>query len=197
MIADKLASLGMREKVGLAIAVIGVAVAVLDRTAIEYVEHQFRILRESVQKENERLLENQEFVRSGRLRADEYRRVRKFLPDTPAGTDVVGRLRADIDELAGEAGLSILSIKHRETRASRGGYYEECFIEIEKFEAGIRELLTFLHRLSTSPKMLRVERLTLAPQADGQMVSGSMSIGKIVVVSNAETGESSGASLTP
>ncbi|MDI6774509.1 MAG: hypothetical protein QME60_03820 [Verrucomicrobiota bacterium] len=182
MIVEKLAALGAREKIWLAVAGVGLFAALVDRTAVEYTARQFRSLNTAVQKESERLAENQRVVRDGRLALDEYLGIRKFLAEMPAGADVVGRLKADIDELAGEAGLSILSIKHRETRASFGGYYKECFVEIEKFEAGMKELLTFLHCVSSSPKMLRVERLTLAPQSDGSRVSGAMTIGKIVVV---------------
>ncbi len=182
MIADKLASLAPRERAFLLIGALLVGAALLDRTALVFIAQQFRHMDEAIRTELYRLAENRRIIEAGRRVAEEYRALRKLLAERPPGVSAADRLRADLDELAGETGLGIQAIKHRETRQSPHGHYEECVMEIEKFETGLRELLVFLHRVSTSPKLLRVERLTLAPQKEGGLLVGSMSVARIFAV---------------
>jgi hypothetical protein len=182
MISEKLATLGTREKIMLALAGLTVLVVLVDRIAVHYVTEQFRSLEEDIRANEAELSAQRQILKRGGLIAREYVRIQKDVTEMPSAAVAMDRLKGEIDELAVESGVSILAIKHRENRRSSWGFCEECVIDIEKFEAGTKELMTFLHRVFSSRKLLKVERLSLVPQRDGTVFSGSMSIAKVVVV---------------
>ena len=183
MIAEKLATLGYREKIALGVGVLFIFAVLVDRLAVQYIAQLFEGIEADIQvKENyfgQKLLE----LRNERVVVREFTGLQKCIVEVPSAAAAIDRVKGDIDELAGGTGVGILSIKHRETRPT--AFNEDCkevMVEIEKYEAGMRELLTFLHRLHASQKLLKVERLTVSPQKDGRVMTGSMLIAKIVRV---------------
>ncbi len=112
----------------------------------------------------------------------EYQRIVGMLGASGEPAQEIDSIKQAVDEMALEAGLSIISMSHREPESDEQGTYVEFKVEVGKFEAGMPALLGFLDAVGTAPGMLRVANLSITPIARKNELTGTMVITKIMTI---------------
>jgi hypothetical protein len=183
MIAERLDKLSSREKLGLFLALFFVFVVAIDRLAVQFITDDFQVLNEQIEKERIELKSAQRIASGERFVAGEYRRVRPRLGHAASLSGAMDEFKVKVDEMARESGVIVVSMKDREMRtteatAERG--FAELAVEIGRFESGMKELLSLLHRVRSFSGIMRVSRITMAVDKDTGQIAGSMVITSIV-----------------
>lgn len=180
MIWEKFQKLSARERGLLALAVAAVLAAfanflVVQPTVVRFKEIDKEIEDKTVLRErNAVMLEDQALVE------EEFRAASALLKMWgPSSSEEIEVLKAKVGDLAGEAGVVLDSINHREP--TRIGHCDRYVIEISRFEARIPDLLRFLHVLSDGEGMLRIGRLTFKPRQKSDKVEGALAITRVAL----------------
>ncbi|MFC1452769.1 hypothetical protein ACFLSJ_05425 [Verrucomicrobiota bacterium] len=108
----------------------------------------------------------------------EYDALARFIQSTSTSADSIDEMKRQIEKLADETEVSLLSREPR--KPVTADFYREYAIEIGKFEAGMTQLLAFLHGLPNLDGTLRVSELSLSPEKGRNQVKGSMVITKVL-----------------
>jgi len=178
LIFDKLAKLGPREKAGAAIALFCILAVLMDRLVVQAILRSYRRLDAAIVQEQKDLdYVNRVLQYEGRIMA-EYEKAGSMVGEGGPAADVMDAMREAVDEVARKTGVQLLSTEQREPRSTP--FFEEHVVE-SRFEAGMNDLLSFLHALRGSSAMLRVRQLILTPDKTGGLVKGSIVISKVVV----------------
>ncbi|MGQ9660810.1 MAG: hypothetical protein ACUVWX_00550 [Kiritimatiellia bacterium] len=184
MIGDKFARLGVREKVGVALAAVFVVGLIADRGIVRPVRKGFLRLDTEIHSEKAARDLAIQVAEQEQTLAGEFEKVRGLLEQAKNRSEALDGLKAQISKLEAESGLSILSMEERESREARAsGFYTVLAVEIGRFEARVQDLVKFLVGLQNEPGLLRVTNLSISPVrgAVGQ-VRGSMLITKVVTI---------------
>ncbi len=179
---ERLARLGAGEKLGVACAVVFVMAMIGDGLVVRPIMAYSGRLDEVLQNENGRLAYNQRVLETRGAVTAAYRNASGTLNRATVADEDLGNVKREINELARQAGLSILSTRDREPEApgTSGG----CIlytVEISKYNGTMRALLTFADRVQRTPGMLRVTRLQVAPESGTERIAGSMTLTKLML----------------
>ena len=188
MITEKLERLGSREKAGLVVAMVLIFGVLVDRFAVDFIVSRFQELKEETRRERRRLAENVFTLEKQGSVGKAYEGLQGRLGRVKSGSEAIDDLKGMMDELARQTGIVIVSMKHRDSGLVGG--CREFTVDIGRFEAGMRELLTFVRRVRESPKLLRVTRLTITPGDSGERISGSMQVTRLMEVEETSETES-------
>jgi hypothetical protein len=178
VIGERLQKLGSRERVALALAGLCVGVLLLDRLAVAPLFAQLRVFEEGIRQVDGAIRYNRSVLRQAATVAAEYRKVEGLTGKALKPDEVIDRMKARIDELSKQAGLTISSMEQREPRHEK--FHDIYQIEIGSFEAKVPRLIQFLCDLEAAPGLLRVTRLNFE-NATGERVRGSCVITMAVV----------------
>lgn len=184
MILDKLLDrLSAREKIGLLVSVICLFAWVADNRVVEPMVRRMKQLGMEVKEEKSNLAIDMAVLSHSQSALTEYEGIRKALGES---SPLVGtEMKDEISELARQNGVELPSMEDRE--AIKKDFCAEYVVQIAKFETDIKSLLGFLNAVQTSPGMLRVMRLSLAPAQVAGHVKGSMVITKLVLLEPQKT----------
>lgn len=172
-------NLGSRERAGLLAALVfGVAVAG-DHLVVKPVLRQFDAQRAALATAAGNLNYNLSLLQQEERVSEEFRKISGLFQRAGTPAEAIDRLKGDIDDAARASGVSLVSMEHREPRAT--GFLEEYTVEISRYEASIESLLDFLHRVQKAPGMLRVARLTMDAPENSQWIRGSVVITKVML----------------
>jgi hypothetical protein len=179
MMFERLSRLSLREKVGLGLAVLFLLGVVADRLIVRTVVRGFRRLETAITEEKVNLKHFLSVAQQEEPVAREYEKVRGLVEEVTATSSAIDRMKGQVDRLASESGLMVISMEHREPRSLE---FSELFaVEVGRFEAGIQNVLKFLTQIESTPGMLRVSKLNLSPVRGKDLVRGSMLITKVMI----------------
>jgi hypothetical protein len=190
MMGAKLDKLGAREKVGLAVAFLCLALVLLDNVVVRPVLRRLQDLDVQIHDEQKGLRDNRRILQWEPSVSAAYERISGMLARTSSEASQSDEMKGEVDALARQAGVAIVSMKDRELQKQE--FVEEYAVEIDEFEADITALLSFLHEIQKSPGMLRVVRLNVTPGKSRTTVKGSMLITKAMVASEGASPEPRG-----
>lgn len=178
MILDKLAKLGPREKIGVAVAGLIVLALLMDRLVVATVLGVCREIDTAIVEEEANLAGVKKVLQHREQVVDAYRDVSEAMGETAPAGEIMDVIREAVDQIAARTGVQLLSTEQREPRTS--DYFEEHILE-SRFEADMNSLLSFLYELRQSPAMLRVTQLALSPDKATDLIQGSVVVSKVVV----------------
>ena len=111
---------------------------------------------------------------------EEFRAASALLARSAGTSDeIIENLKAKVGEIAGQTGVALDSISHREPIPV--GSCEEYLIEVSRFRARMPDLLRFLHGVSTVEGMCRVSKLSIKPRPKTEMVEGAITVSKVAL----------------
>ncbi len=177
MIGEKFDQLKKREKIGLIVSLLVVALVLVDRFAVQLVVRQIEQLEEEIRAENLQLKYNlAEIAQEPKVNA-RYEFFQPLLQATPTEAVALDQLKARIDELARRHDLQILAMRDRADSDEEQPWMRVA-VEISSFEADIDALIQFLFAIRREPHVWRVDRINLSPEPGGGL-SGAMIIAQI------------------
>jgi hypothetical protein len=156
-----------------------VVVVVLDRLVVDRLTEAYGWLDRDIAQEVMALEYNASVRRVAPDIERAFETVRGRLGEPLPAAEAIERMKAEIDELARAADVTLRSIRHREPRHRT--FYDEYTLDVGDFETDEFGLLRFLHSLISMQGTYRVTRLKLAPEPGGQRVKGSMTISKVTM----------------
>ena len=157
----KLDRLAPRERMLLAVCACIVAVAFVDRLAVEPIRIRFgEISRET--RSSEAQLRGNDLILIQRARiATEYERVKDYVEAAtadPGATD--SAMLTEIEKLASSCGVSML--ERRAQSVEEKDFFREHTVRVE-VEGSMGGVMQFLYKLQASRQLLRVRRIDLGP----------------------------------
>jgi len=179
MIGEKLDKLGIREKIGLGLAVFCVFALVVEKLVVQSMIAKYRGWDAEIKSLSVDVAQDQKDLQSRDAVTREYDGLGDVLGTVTSQDEAITGMKGEIDDLARRTSVSLQSMEHREP--VKMGWGEEYSVVVGSFEADIKNLLAFLYELQKSPGMLRVNKLTVSPGKNKGVVKGAMSITKVMV----------------
>ena len=179
MIWDKLQKLSPRERGMLALGTVALLVAVGNWLVVQPTLNRLRDIDEEIDKKTELCRLNRGRLTDELLVHEEFRSASELLAGSASSAEEIENLKEKVGNMAGQAGVALDSISHREP--AKAGQCDEYQVEISKFRAKMPALLKFLHELSVTEGMFRVSRLSIRPKPKSDMVEGALSITRVAV----------------
>jgi hypothetical protein len=182
MIGVRLGNLSIREKVGIAIAVLAIVVLAADALVAGPLVARLSEIDRQIAADRNRILVARGVLTQGDKVFRRMDQVRERLGAPSSSSDAMTEMKDQIDEAARRAGLKVLTMEDRERRGVTNSY-DEYSAEIGKLEGDEVGVLRLINDLSDLRGMLRVARLSLAPDPNQRpgAVKGSLLITKVVL----------------
>jgi len=177
----RLANLSLTEKTLGVLAAVLVSFLIVDNLVAQAWLHRLQELDRTIGLERSDLLYKRAALAQRPQVEGEFRGVRERLGVAGAPAVTTSELEQQVYELARRSGVAIKKVEPREPRT--GDAYEEYSMDIGRFEGDEKSVLRFASELWGAPGMLRVTRLSLAPNGP-HMVKGSMLITKLLLPGN-------------
>jgi hypothetical protein len=182
-ILDKLDKLAPREKLALVFALVLTICYLMDQFVVRSFARRLKEMDGRI--EQARIIRNDNLfllTREKELKV-EYDGIGNTIARAASPSEAMAGMKGELYDVAKQTGLTINAMDQKESKSS-GKSYEEYLVEISKFDAETKNLLSFLYRIDTSPGMTRVLRLNTTPGKTRGLVTGSMLLTKVIVVEN-------------
>lgn len=163
MILDKLAKLAPREKIGLALAAAALFLLVVNQFVVLRFVNKLKELKTQIVLAEYGLKENKEALRYKDQVDKDYEEVRSLIAEGTSRAGDIDDMKREIDELASEAGLRLVSWQEQEPR--KGKFCDEYVVEVGKFEVeNMKDFLEFIDSVARNeaPGVLRIARLQVS-----------------------------------
>jgi hypothetical protein len=179
MIGEKIQKLGGHEKKALAVAGLALLAFVADGVVVRPLLARLHGFDDEIAMVEGEIVLDRSIANQEPIVSREFARVEQLVDVSASPAEIVDRMKAQVDALAGKTGLSITSMEQREPRP--GDHYDMYIVEIGSFECQIPQLVQFLYDVGSQPGMLRVSKISFENAPAGDKVRGSMVITKAVV----------------
>lgn len=147
------------------------------------IAHQFARLDESIASQEKRLARNLRTIAPGSKDAvlKAYQEYGDTIPKRGSTAEEAAAMLAEIEKIASDLGVALASTKPREPKIEKD--FEEYKADIE-VECKMKQLLSLLYGLESSPQLLRVERvaLDLKEGESGGSLRGALVVSKCVTL---------------
>jgi|GEM_PF-1439924 len=180
---DKLDKLAPREKMFLVLGIVFTIGYLMD----QFVVRSFvrRLKNVDVQIEQARVIRNDSaflLAREKDLKA-EYEQIGRFITKAVSPSEAIAAMKGELYEAGKKSGVKIQAMEQRETRSKIS--IDEYVVEITKFEAESRDLMTFIYGIETSPGLTRIVKMNITPGKTRNSVTGSILLAKVIFVDDA------------
>jgi hypothetical protein len=175
---EKLMQLPLREKAGLVLSLVLVALYVTDVTVAKPLVRRVRELDTSIQVEQERLNRHRKTLAYEGSVRQQYAAVKDLIGVSSAEQEAVETFKNEVDEMALRNGIRLKAMRHLPPEPT--AFLVTYVVEISEFEAETAALINFLHMVGQTPGLIRVRQLELASKSTDSLVSGSMVITKVM-----------------
>lgn len=177
MIWDKLSK---KEKIGLSVAFVFLALAFLDRLLISPVRTKFNALNLQIRISEKQLGGDMRNINQKKFIGEEYEQYLPYIRRSGSDEEEVAKILGEIEALARKSSVYLVDMKPRKPREVE--FYKEYTVEIEA-EGYMESLMSFIYQLNTSSQLLRVETLRLnLTKGDSNVLSASMLITKVLIL---------------
>ncbi len=174
----KLAQLPIREKAGLALALVLMLLYVTDLSVVKPLVRRLRSLEVAIEVEQKRLDHNRKVVSYEASVESQYEGVKDLIGVSGTEQETIETFKNEIDELALRNAFRLRSMRH--LTPERTAFLVSYIIEISEFEAETPALISFLNGINRSPGLIRVRNAVISSQRTDSMVSGSLVITKVM-----------------
>jgi len=174
-----ISKLSRKEKIGLGIAAAILLIALLDRAVVKPVRNRVRQINREIKVSEMELGHALRNISRQDAISEKYKKCVQYV--TKPGTDEerVAEALTVIEELARKSGVYLADIKPQTTKTI--DFYKEYSAEIE-IEGGMESIMNFLHQLSNSSQLLRIEKIRLNMKAkESRLIKAAILVTKIVV----------------
>ncbi len=187
MIPEQWDKLDRRKKTCVIALVAVAAVLLADRLVVRYVAGRIADMRAGIEAEQSERLDNSLALSDWRAGSGEsaFQSVRETIGVAEASSGDIAIIKDEIDELARLNGVSIDSLEHREP-AFGDGYVE--YIIIIGHRSSMEKLVSLIQEIHSMPGMSRVVRLNIAPDKDGGVVRGNMTVSRLMLAGSSREG---------
>ncbi|MDD4869648.1 MAG: hypothetical protein PHR77_03740 [Kiritimatiellae bacterium] len=186
-ILDKLDKLAPREKLALVFALVFAICYLMDQFVIRSFVRRLKEIDGRI--EQAKIIRNDNLfllAREKELKA-EYDRISNAIARAASSSEAMAVMKGEVYDIAKKTGLMINAMDQKEPKDSKSSArsYEEYIVEISKFDAETKNLISFLYRMDMSPGMTRVLKLNTNPGKTKDSVTGSLLLSKVMIVENA------------
>jgi Tfp pilus assembly protein PilO len=172
--------LSQKEKIGLTMALMFLAVASLDRLIVSPIRVRFQRIDQAIRINEKQLAHDLRNVHQEDQIAAQFEKYIPYVEQTGSDEEEVAKILGEIEGLAREANISLANMKPETPKEV--DFYKRYAVEIEA-EGAMGPLTTFLYQINTSNQLLRVEKLRLDSKANGdKTLKASMLITRILVL---------------
>lgn len=180
MIFSKLEKLGLREKAFLVIGVLMLLVFLADRLVIQSVADRLAELKAATETEQKSLAYSETVIECEQDVEEIFQAVSGTLGEVTTQAADIDVMVGEIDDLARQSGLVLVSKKPREPR--KEPHYDEYILDIGGFEGNMQSLLRFLNTVQRSPTpgLLRVVHLSVSTGREENSIKGAMTVTKVM-----------------
>ena len=197
MIFDRISKLKRREQLMMTFAGVAVLGALVQNLVVGPFVTRINDLNDQIKSEERALAFNVAVLRDRQWVSNEYTKVAGTLGISASPAETLDDLNAEIVELGKLSKVNFSSVETPPPEKGEGGYSTTFIVDVGSFDAGMTDLLKFLHDLRQYPEMLRVVSLNIQPgpadEATGvRKIKGSMKITKVMMSIDDSTGENSG-----
>ncbi|MDA0989823.1 MAG: hypothetical protein O3A51_03630 [Verrucomicrobia bacterium] len=178
---NRLQNLRGRERVGLLLCVAVLLVLVLDNFVVRPMSERYRQLDMAIAGEAQKLTYHDSVMDAAGAIEARFRDIQAKLGASLPQAEAIAQMRGEIDRLAEDTNVVLLSMKHRDPLSKT--YYDEYMLDVSEFETDEISLMRFLHGLRSLPGTFQVARLKINPDRSGSIIRGSMTITKVMMLS--------------
>jgi Tfp pilus assembly protein PilO len=150
--------LSKKEKLGLFIAAAFVFFSILDRAIISPISRSIREMDDKMKIDEKRLKEKLRYLNQKDEINREYQKYANVAQKKQSEEEEIAGMLSEIENLSKKSSVYLTDIKPRPSRQT--DFYKEYIVEVEA-ESGMESLVDFLHQLSSSPQLLRAEKLRI------------------------------------
>lgn len=175
---EKWIQLPVREKAGLALALVCVVLYVADVTLVKPLVRQLRALDTAINIETKRLESYKKTLSYEASVESMYASVKDLIGVSGVEQESIEVFKSEIDEMALRSAIRLKTMRHLTPEAST--FLVTYVVEINDFEAETPALINFLHAVSRAPGLIRVRKMVLTSQSPDALVSGSLVITKVM-----------------
>lgn len=180
MMLDKLKNLGAREKFLIGVIVATIVVPAIGSLVVIPAVMRYRVLDAKIMSAKEQIRENKNYLEKKQITQKQYDAIRDLLAKATLPTEDIDSLKGDVEELASRTKFTYGTMSHRDPE-SMNEFCDEYIIDISKFKTDIQNMLVFARELQSAPGMMRVAALNVKPVKGEPMVTGSISISKVMI----------------
>jgi Tfp pilus assembly protein PilO len=169
-----------KEKTGVIAAAVIILAVFIDRTVISPVGTKLRRMDQEISSSEKKLSHDLRNIHNKELIESEYRKYRNFVKKSSASDEEnVSNILAEIEGLARASGVNLVDIKPQASK--QVDFYREYAAEVT-VEGQMEQVVTFLHKLNSSPQLLRAIKIRLGmKQKDASLVKASMLVTNISI----------------
>ena len=172
--------LSQKEKLGLSLAFLVLAVAATDRLIVSPIRLKFRRIDQSIKISEKQLAHDLRNVRLQGPITEKFEQYAPYVERSGSDEEEVAKILGEIESLARQSNVYLANVKPLTSKEIE--FYIEYAVEIEA-EADIERLTRFLYDLNMSNQLLRVEKLRLSSQKKGEKtLKASLLITRILVL---------------
>ena len=172
-------NISKKEKLGLAVAVLIVLFAFLDRLIVAPIGLKFKRINSEIKMNEIQLAQSLRNLSRKDDIAREYQKYIQYIKSNYSDGDEVAKLLEEIENLGRNAGISITDIKPQPPREVN--IYKYYLIEVEA-EGRMEALMTFFHQLSVSKQLFRVSKAYInVKEKETSIAKASILVTKVVV----------------
>ncbi len=175
---EKLMQLPLREKAGLVLCLVLVALYVTDVTVAKPLMRRVRSLDTAISVQRERLNRHRKTLAYEDSVRQQHADVKDLIGVAGAEQEVIETFKNEIDEMALCNGIRLKAMRH--LPPERTAFLATYVVEISDFEAETAALVNFLYTVGQAPGLIRVRQTAITSQGTDSLVSGSMVITKVM-----------------
>ncbi len=168
-----------KEKIGLILAGVFFAFALVDRAIVGPINSKLKRINQEIKVSQAQLAFDLSNVSQKEDIAREYEKYAQYQKDVGSDEEKITIMLSALEDLGRESGLTLLDIKPQ--KSNEINLYKEYAISIEA-EGSVESLVQFLYKLNTSEHLMRVEKLRLnVRDRDVRTIKASILVTKIFV----------------
>lgn len=172
--------LSQKEKIGLSIAFVFLAVAFLDRLLISPIRTRFRALNQQIKISEKQLGSDIRNLNQKRVISEEYEKYYSYIHRSGSDEEEVAKILGEIESLARKSSVYLVDMKPRKPQET--DLYKQYTVEIEA-EGYMESLINFIYQLNTSSQLLRIETLRMSlTKSDTKTLTASMLITRVLAL---------------
>ncbi len=176
----KLMQLPQRERIGLGVALLLVALYIVDATVAGPLIKRCRGLDSDIMLASARLERSRKTLSYQASVDQEYGSIKDLIGNSSTEQESIEIFKNEIDELARQNGLRLRSMRH--LVPERTDFLVTYVVEINDYEAEAGALVRFLHAVSQAPGLIRVRRAVINARTPDDVISGSLVVTKVMTL---------------
>jgi hypothetical protein len=184
MILDKLDRLSQREKIGLLCAIVFLFGFLIDQFAVRSIVRKLKQMDVRIAEARDTLNNyRKQLARENELKV-EYDTISSMVVKSASPSEAVAGMKAEIYDAAKQTSVTVNSMEQRETKSE--DFCDTYSVEVTKFDAEMRSLISFLYKIGSSAGMMKVTRVNISPDTrpgkTRTSVTGSILLTKVMLV---------------